>query len=178
MHDEELRDSVSNIISEQFQNPKAILKRFESEIDSSSLMKISRYYVDDFIRTTDSFAINLQSDNQPPYFHKHDFVEIMYVIKGYCKQHLDSVENTVILEEGEAIIINPNTIHAVYPVEKDNRVIKIFMPTDFWEKNMNEGESSGLFQYQEASAVYQYIIFNQLCRTSKRAEPDDLKSVG
>lgn len=162
-----IKHSLNNVIRDQFINPQAVLTRIAKKVDLKSLIEISRYYVDDFIRTTSSLSINVHTDNQPPYFHKHEFIELMYILEGNCKQHIDTIDNTLILEQGQAIIINPKTIHAVYPVKKEDFVIKMFIPQSFLYMSLEMADEkdsnlSNVLNIEKLSTDYQYIVLRNL----------------
>lgn len=60
--------------------------------------------------------------------HGHDFFELNYVVKGSCRQNIDSPQS-IILPEGSLCIMNPRARHNLYVENEDNIVINILMKT-------------------------------------------------
>lgn len=52
-------------------------------------------------RIQDKFSARIHIKRTPLYFHQHDFVEILYMYKGSCKQYIENLSNYIILHEGE-----------------------------------------------------------------------------
>ena len=164
--DLQIRYSPKSVLHEQFQNPQAILRRFVGKVGTEKLIEISQYYVDDFIRTTNSFNVNPHSSTQPPYFHKHDFAEFIYVVQGQCKQRIGSIENILVLETGEAVLLHPSTAHALYPAGVEDFIVKIQIPQDFLYQNANASfrQKTSLdvvFDFGDAGSKFQYIVFKK-----------------
>lgn len=68
--DDQLRKSLKN---DTYQFPDT----FQTKTDKQILTRVQ-----------DQFSAKIHIKRTPVYFHKHDFVEILYIYKGHCNQLL------------------------------------------------------------------------------------------
>lgn len=64
------------------------------------------------------------------YFHRHNFVELLYVYKGRCQQFIENLHQMVTLEEGDLFVLNQNVVHGLLQKEKEAVLIKIIIPAN------------------------------------------------
>lgn len=86
---------------------------------------------DILIRTQDTISAKKHHYSTTPYFHRHDFIEIVYVYKGLCYQYIESQDQLMILNEGELFILNQNVLHALYQPNQDDVIIKMIIPPKY-----------------------------------------------
>lgn len=79
-------------------------------------------------RTQSSFSAKIHIKKTPLYFHQHDFVEILYMYKGSCKQYIENLGHCVVLNEGDLFLLNQNVIHAIMQEDENAVLIKIILP--------------------------------------------------
>lgn len=79
------------------------------------------------IRNSDDFYIKKHTQYQVPYFHSHNFYELIYVRKGHCLQKLsDGVE--LHLSEKQCSIIPPDTAHSIEKCRQTDIILKMVIP--------------------------------------------------
>lgn len=83
---------------------------------------------DMLIRTQDTISAKKHHYSTTPYFHRHDFIEMVYVYKGLCYQYIESQDQLMILNEGELFILNQNVLHALYQPNPEDIIIKMIIP--------------------------------------------------
>ena len=67
--------------------------------------------------------------------HKHEFYELMYVYRGSCINHFK--ENTITIQEGEMLLLNPNTAHCPETLSDDDCVFNIMFRQDFFQYSLD-----------------------------------------
>lgn len=92
---------------------------------------------------------HLEGDQKQNIPHYHNFFEIVYVVRGCCRQCI----NQACLAEitpGHLLIMNPQTRHTLRNITADTITFNILLEPDFVEKTLlqlmrNEGELMGFF---------------------------------
>lgn len=92
------------------------------------------------IRSQHYFSFKIHYIDTEVYFHKHDFVELIYVYCGKCTHYIEDISNEIILQENDMIIVNQNVTHAIGKITTDDVILKMVLPTEFLRRN---------FQYQD-----------------------------
>ena len=64
------------------------------------------------VRTCDRFQIHKHTLRQLPYLHRHDFYELVYVLRG--RMEISYGKNTYLLEEGDSIYYDSIVPHHVH----------------------------------------------------------------
>lgn len=131
---------------------------------------------DILIRTQDTISAKKHHYTTAPYFHRHDFIELVYVYKGLCYQYLESEEELLILKEGDLFILNQNVLHALYQPHQDDVIIKIIVPSKYLGFEFAERQmfNESIFKFLCKSAVieqhhaYHYLHFHTLSNPSIR----------
>lgn len=129
--DEILKQSVNYIINDEFQNPKILLKRLIREVDNLNIIELSFFYVDDFVRETKDFCITMHTVFEQTYFHKHNFIELIYVFEGECRQYINNIDKILVLKKDQVMIISPGSAHAILSCTREDYIIKMFIPRDY-----------------------------------------------
>lgn len=98
----------------------------------------SRYEITLTIENSDIYFSRFE--NAKPYisFHWHDSFELIYCLVG--EQTIIYQDSSVILHEGDCIIINSSVLHATRSSD-DNQFILVQLPFDFVKKNIPEIDS-------------------------------------
>lgn len=86
---------------------------------------------DRLIRTQAAISAKKHYYGTVPYFHHHDFIEMVYVYKGLCYQYIESRDQLMVLKEGDLFILNQNVLHALHQPYAEDVMIKIIIPTQY-----------------------------------------------
>lgn len=81
-------------------------------------------------RIQEQFSAKVHVPETPLYFHRHEFVEMLYMYRGECKQYVENLSNCLILREGDAFLLNQNITHGLLQEKAGAVLIKIIIPTD------------------------------------------------
>lgn len=125
---------------------------------------------DVLIRTQDTISAKKHHFLTMPYFHRHDFIEIVYVYRGVCHQYIESHDQLMVLNEGELFILNQNVLHALYQPNEDDIIIKMIIPPKYLGLEFADGQE---FHYSilnflkysvlEGNFSYHYLHFRTIC---------------
>lgn len=64
--------------------------------------------------------------------HKHNYVEVVYMVQGTTTHIVNG--DTIILEEGELLFLNQNSIHENLPAERDDIAVNFVILPEFFDK--------------------------------------------
>lgn len=84
------------------------------------------------VRKSDKFYIKKHTSTQKPYFHSHNFYELIYVHRGKCIQHIDSQDSECILKEKQACVVYPELVHSLMPSGKYDVILKMVIPKEIF----------------------------------------------
>lgn len=146
---------------ERLDRELSIIMRDEYKLSDeiNHLLEIGCYQFPDVLQTKtdkriltriqDRFSAKIHIKRTPLYFHQHDFVEILYMYKGSCKQYIDNLSNCIVLHEGDLFLLNQNVIHAIMQEEEQAILIKMILPVtvfsyEFIQKMNHDSE---LFEF-------------------------------
>lgn len=87
-----------------------VLEIFNLQYDSVDLMMLTPHQYD-----TETYSISKSPEFQNRSLHKHNFFELMFVLKGSVRQRIE--EQNYIYHEGQCCLLNPNVKHLEEPVE-------------------------------------------------------------
>ncbi|MCM1125090.1 MAG: AraC family transcriptional regulator [Lachnospiraceae bacterium] len=73
------------------------------------------------------------------YFHRHNFVELLYMYKGRCQQFIENLNHMVTLEEGDVFLLNQNVVHGLLQKDKEAVLIKLIIPADLISHEFVQG---------------------------------------
>lgn len=82
-------------------------------------------------RNQDWFSAKVHIKRTPLYFHRHEFMEILYMYKGQCKQYIENLKNFITLHEGDFFFLNQNVVHALFQEDEEAILIKIILPASY-----------------------------------------------
>lgn len=80
-------------------------------------------------RVENQFSAKVHIYSMSLYFHKHEFIEMLYVYRGSCKQFVETLDNCIVLHEGDLFMLNQNVTHALLQEDENSILIKIIVPT-------------------------------------------------
>lgn len=80
------------------------------------------------VRVSSEISIRKHTLCQIPYYHTHDFYEMIYVYRGKGGQYLAGEKEPLLMEEGDICLLTPGKIHAMMPSGKSDIVLKIILP--------------------------------------------------
>ncbi len=129
-------DIITRMMNE-FQNAQELLEL----LSSNSAHAVDFFTMSEFpsrwpvipIRKSDKFYIKKHTSTQKPYFHSHNFYELIYVHRGKCVQHIDSQDSECVLKEKQACIVYPDLVHSLMPSGKDDIILKMVIPKEIFE---------------------------------------------
>lgn len=104
-----------------------------------------------------------------PYFHQHDFIEMIYVYKGTCYQYIETKDQVILLKEGDIFLLNQNVLHALYQLRQEDIIIKVIIPLKYIGLDLLQKQSSSTslfdflskFVYQK-NVDYHYLHFHTM----------------
>lgn len=82
------------------------------------------------VRTQAEFSAKVHIPSTPLYFHRHEFVELLYMYRGQCKQYIENLSDCLPLHEGDIFLLNPNVTHGLLQEDDSSVLIKVIIPTD------------------------------------------------
>lgn len=80
------------------------------------------------IRQQTYFSAKINICESALYFHRHNFVELLYMYKGCCQQFIENLNHMVTLEEGDMFLLNQNVVHGLLQRDKEAILIKLIIP--------------------------------------------------
>ncbi len=86
------------------------------------------------IRQSKQFHVAKHTLSQIPYFHSHEGYELIYVLQGCCKQRFLVSNTSLTLQERQACLLSPGTIHAIERSRTQDKILKFMLPTELLEE--------------------------------------------
>lgn len=80
------------------------------------------------VRTQAVFSAKAHVPGTPLYFHRHDFVELLYMYRGQCRQYIENLSGRVTLKEGDAFLLNQSVTHGLLQEDENSVLIKVIIP--------------------------------------------------
>ncbi len=99
--------------------------------------------------------------------HKHDFFEIVYVLKGKSMQYIDGKEYSV--RHGDALVINYNQIHSAVNSE-DFSYVNILMKPEYISKSLANNENAFALLHLSEFESFSKILDESKCKISFNGE--------
>lgn len=125
-------------------------------------------------RVESKFSAKVHIYGTSPYFHKHEFIEMLYVYRGSCKQFVETLDNCIVLHEGDLFMLNQNVTHALLQEDENSILIKIIVPTDWISHRFIEklDHRNALFDFfvsakSECKEYYHYLQFHNCVGEAK-----------
>ncbi len=133
----ELEDHYINVIRREFKDADEILSQLHSKM-SLQHTQTPLILKKTVVRIATEFGIRKHTAAVIPYYHSHDFFEMIYVYEGKCRQYINEDQDEVILQKGEACFITPGTIHAILSGEPEDIILKMILPANMFRKFWND----------------------------------------
>ncbi len=140
-----LLDAQESFLLEKFHreyvNADEILDYVTNTLRTSPIDALSRAFREgnfDFlgevvpIRHEEECKIRKHTSVQMPYAHNHDFFELIYVLRGSCRQTICTSKTSMDINQGEACLVFPPTIHKLEKIEGDEIIFKFHIPKDMF----------------------------------------------
>ena len=167
------------IINNLFSNPEEVicfikntLRVSPSEYNSFERMDFSDKMIP--IRTECEFRIRKHTNTQIPYFHAHDFYEIIAVIKGRCVQHVGMEKLLVIMNEGDICILPPSVSHILEKPCKSDIVLKMHIPKSIFDNARGKSEFGEYKMYNNISKQSEYFVLKLLSECDEAQDNFDI----
>ncbi len=133
----ELQTNYINLIHREFKDSEAILSKKPSEVrfHMDRSLALSRVPV----RIATKFSVRKHTTILTPYYHSHDFYELIYVYEGTGRQYINDDDKEVVLREGEACLLAPGMTHAVLPAGQGDIILKMVIPVEMFQELLGDG---------------------------------------
>ena len=133
-------DLIREMVSEDFHDAAALLaKADERKVD---LVRLFRH--PDFpeivrqltipTRTSPELSVHKHTRLQVPYWHRHDFFELVFVLQGQTIQRMEGADAPLRLGAGGACLIPPGTVHLMERAGAGDAVLKVSVPPTLFAK--------------------------------------------
>lgn len=86
------------------------------------------------VRTSAELDVHKHTRVQVPYYHTHDFYELVYVLSGCSVQRVEGREVPLGLSAGQAAMLAPGTCHLMERVGERDLVLKVSVPPAVFER--------------------------------------------
>lgn len=174
-----LEELIKEAIKNEFANGKEILDRAEAL--SLSVKDFTSGKITDFpiipIRQSDQFYIKKHTESQIPYFHSHNFYELIYVHRGRCIQQFKD-GSKLCLTKGQCLLICPNAVHKIEKSKRADVVLKFVIPNSLFEqtgcKILGDRLSETTILFENVSETATFAISKLLQEQSNNAKFKDL----
>ena len=123
-----ISEGLQKAINEEVGNAEYLMK----QIERYRLHKISEAFDfsirENIVRISAEFSIRKHSVCLVPYYHSHDFYEMIYVWQGQCTQNPAGETEDLNLSAGNLCILTPGMAHAILPCSETDVILKIIIP--------------------------------------------------
>lgn len=117
-------------------------------------------------RKQDSFSAKVHLRRTPLYFHRHEFVELLYMYRGQCRQFIENLGACITLHEGDVFLLNQNVTHALLQEDESAVLIKIIIPTGTLSQNFQLGRQQVGF-WSGVGEYYHYLHYTSCTADEK-----------
>lgn len=159
---------------EEFELPGSVRRQLDRQAYTFPDFDLGRG-TSPLVRQQAYFSAKPHHPDTHTYFHRHRFIELLYVYRGSCRQYLESPAQEVRVGEGELFLLNQNVAHAILPAAEGDVLIKIILPVpflkaDFADRLTDCPQLADFFRsaLRERPEVYQYLLFRDLGQTQVR----------
>lgn len=90
------------------------------------------------VRVSSGVSIRKHTLCQIPYYHTHDFYELIYVYQGNAGQYLPGEKSALEMRAGDICLLTPGKIHAMLPSETDDIILKMILPRQLMRQILEE----------------------------------------
>lgn len=109
-------------------------------------------------RKQDYFSAKVHVRRTPLYFHRHEFVEMLYMYRGQCLQFIENLGACITLYEGDVFLLNQNVTHALLQEDESAVLIKIIIPTGTLSQNFQLSGQQAWF-WTGLGEYYHYLHY-------------------
>ena len=103
------------------------------------------------VRVSSGISIRKHTICQIPYYHTHDFYELIYVYQGSAGQYLPGEKTALKMSSGDVCVLTPGKIHAMMPSGKDDIILKMILPKQLMRRTLEELRSQE--RYKEWTVI-------------------------
>lgn len=96
------------------------------------------------VRVSSELSLRKHTLCQVPYYHTHDFYELIYVYQGRGGQYLPDEKEPLEMGEGDLCLLTPGKIHAMMPASENDIVLKLILPGNVFKGLMERFETDGV----------------------------------
>lgn len=115
------------------------------------------------VRTSNTFSIHKHTLCQIPYFHTHDFYELVYVLRGNCTQEFEHLSAPLVLREKQACLLSPSIVHSMSRCGSSDVILKFTIPTALFSKATENAiidePGAGICIFQANTAQIDFLIY-------------------
>ena len=90
------------------------------------------------VRVSSGISIRKHTLCQIPYYHTHDFYELIYVYQGNAGQYLPGEKSALEMRAGDICLLTPGKIHAMLPSETYDIILKMILPRQLMRQILEE----------------------------------------
>lgn len=172
---------LRNMICQDFADCDGLLRLFDSfghgivplfqaaSVSSSFPKLLSEIVVP--VRTGRVFSIHKHTLCQIPYFHTHDFYELIYVVRGKCRQEFDHLSDPLVLHEKQACLLRPGVVHSISRCKNLDVILKFTIPPALFfrtaesviSNELGAGTGVSLFQTNDSQVDFLVSRLMQEC---------------
>lgn len=124
---------IKEAVTEEFADAQDILTQMEHLPDKkhgqNGMADVLQYSAEkSFIRISSEFRIRKHTTCLVPYFHSHDFYEMIFVLQGECRQKIAGEQKELELFPGDLCVLTPGMTHAMMPCSGEDIILKLIIP--------------------------------------------------
>lgn len=132
--------AIRAMIQADFSNAEELLEVLDGRRESlpelfrlSTLVPFFRYAPVP-VRTCGSFHVSKHTLSQIPYLHRHDFYELIYVLRGSCGQRVEGKGQPLRLEARQACLLQPGAAHVMERCGENDIILKLSIPVPLYRE--------------------------------------------
>lgn len=165
-----LHDKLKN----EFVNHEEII-RYLSDVMKKrpkDCLHFDRFDSDELIpvRHESEFKIRKHTTSQIPYFHAHDYYEIIYVLNGSSEQHIGERREEVRILKGQACLLRPGIGHIMERTGDKDIIFKMHIPENIFIKSAprDDYKECEIFTDMSEQAEYQVLKLLEETNTDRK----------
>lgn len=117
------------------------------------------------VRNSEVFYIKKHTQSQVPYFHRHNFYEVLYVRKGKCLQKLDNGAE-LLLREKQCAVLSPETVHKIGKCGVSDIILKMVIPCKVYSETggavFGDTLTEGVKVFENLSETAEFAVLKLL----------------
>lgn len=127
-------ESMLRAVEKEFSNAQSLIRKAQTSGFTLAAFFSGEEIPTDFpmpVRKTDSFYVKKHTMAMRPYWHRHEFYELIAVQSGSCRQTMGDGSN-VVLQKGQCCLICPDMPHRLEEAGKHDVILKMVIPQAFF----------------------------------------------